>query len=66
MVSSFDELEFGEFLRFNGNKCTHFTTANDTGQTRVSFDFRAIPLTLYQNVFRGKIGDYGSVLFHAV
>jgi len=57
------EIEYGNILRFNGNRCTHFTKSNDTGATRVSFDFRAIPGSLHQNIFEGKIGDYKSKLF---
>ena len=35
----------GEAVRFYGTKCEHFTKANDTPDTRVSFDFRILPLT---------------------
>jgi hypothetical protein len=33
-------MDLGSFLRFNGYHCKHFTHPNDTGVTRVSFDFR--------------------------
>jgi hypothetical protein len=33
----------GEVKRFYGNRCVHFTEANRTGVTRVSFDFRVVP-----------------------
>lgn len=34
-------LDVGECARFYGNKCTHFTLANDTPDTRVSLGVRA-------------------------
>eukprot|EP01130_Rhizamoeba_saxonica_P016583 TRINITY_DN7691_c0_g1_i3.p1 TRINITY_DN7691_c0_g1~~TRINITY_DN7691_c0_g1_i3.p1 ORF type:complete len:230 (+),score=25.03 TRINITY_DN7691_c0_g1_i3:62-751(+) len=42
-------LEPGEIFRFYGNKCFHYNEINDTGQTRVSFDFRVIPLSLFKS-----------------
>ena len=39
----------GEAVRFYGNRCRHYTTANDAhGRTRVSFDFRVIPHHLFR------------------
>ena len=32
----------GQYTIFNGNKCTHGNKSNNTGLTRVSFDFRVI------------------------
>mmetsp|Transcript_23571 Transcript_23571/g.28479 ORF Transcript_23571/g.28479 Transcript_23571/m.28479 type:complete len:88 (+) Transcript_23571:45-308(+) len=58
------ELEYGQLLRFNGNECTHFTKSNVTDHTRVSFDFRAIPMSLYKDCYEGKIGDYDCEFFH--
>ena len=52
------ELRAGEGLRFNGIACHHYTRANDTGQTRVSFGFRVIPRSLWRNDWSGYIGDY--------
>ena len=43
----------GEFVRFDGNRCWHYTTANDTDGTRVSFDFRVVPIELFDNEHRG-------------
>ena len=57
------ECNYGQIFRFNGNRCTHFTTVNDTDATRVSFDFRAIPLSEYRFDYDGKIGDYNSETF---
>jgi hypothetical protein len=36
----------GEFVRFWGHRCRHFTVPNGSGTTRVSFDFRVVPLSL--------------------
>jgi hypothetical protein len=43
----------GEFVRFDGNRCWHYTTANDTARTRVSFDFRVVPIELFDETHRG-------------
>ena len=37
------ELSLGEYLRFDGANCAHGAHVNQTGRTRVSFDFRVIP-----------------------
>ncbi|MCR8997433.1 hypothetical protein [Brevibacillus laterosporus] len=37
------ELEYGEALVFDGQNLVHGTYRNDTGATRVSFDFRVLP-----------------------
>ena len=37
----------GQLLRFYGNRCRHYTIANDSGAPRVSFDFRVIPSRLF-------------------
>jgi len=41
-------LDFGEMFRFWGNQCYHYNEVNDTGSTRVSFDFRVIPYSKFQ------------------
>ncbi len=41
------DLRFGEILMFNGGECTHGNKTNDTGKTRISFDFRIMPLENY-------------------
>lgn len=38
----------GEFLTFDAVRWRHGNVANDTGATRVSFDFRCIPLSKYR------------------
>ena len=43
-------------MRFWGNQCEHYTVANTSGSTRVSFDFRVIPRSRYTNAFNGYIG----------
>ena len=52
------DLEYGECFRFDGENCAHYTVANDTGQARVSLDFRVIPASLYRDDFGGRIGSY--------
>ena len=37
-------LKPGECICFNGNKCSHHNKINETGKTRVSWDFRILPL----------------------
>ena len=40
-------LKAGECISFNANLCNHFNKKNETGKTRVSFDFRVLPLNYY-------------------
>ena len=40
-------IKYGEFAEFDGNKCTHGNKINNTGYTRISFDFRIVPLSKY-------------------
>lgn len=40
----------GRFLVFDAVRWSHGNVANDTGATRVSFDFRCIPLSQYRPV----------------
>ena len=32
---------------FNGNLCMHYNKLNETGKTRISMDFRVLPLNYY-------------------
>ena len=41
-------LKRGECISFNGNLCSHHNKINKTGVTRMSFDFRIMPLNYYQ------------------
>jgi hypothetical protein len=59
----------GEFVQFDAVNTVHGNYTNDTGATRVSFDFRCIPLDDYEEtekvtVNAGRrlvIGDYYKV-----
>jgi hypothetical protein len=44
------QLEYGEVFRFYGNRCRHFNKKNISGQTRISFDFRVIPASKYEEL----------------
>lgn len=64
-------MEYGEFLMFHGNQCTHGNKVNETGKTRVSFDFRVIPGSEYDDHYNSKtittgqkyvIGEYYDVI----
>lgn len=41
------EMNVGEYVCWNFNKCSHGNKVNTTGETRVSFDFRILPLSKY-------------------
>jgi hypothetical protein len=41
-------LNAGETICFNGNKCKHHNKINTTGKTRVSWDFRILPVNYYK------------------
>ena len=42
------ELQYGELFRFYGNRCRHYNRVNQTGDTRISLDFRVIPGTVVE------------------
>ncbi len=42
------ELDYGQFVRFDGNRCRHGNQENMTDRTRISLDFRVLPLRLYR------------------
>jgi hypothetical protein len=46
-------LNAGETICFNGNKCKHHNKINETGKTRVSWDFRILPLNYYKENNQG-------------
>jgi hypothetical protein len=53
-------LEIGEVFCFYGNKCRHFNKCNRTEKTRISLDFRIIPMSSYdetwdRNSVHGKL-----------
>ena len=41
------DLKAGECVSFNGNMCSHQNLINKTKRTRMSFDFRVLPLNFY-------------------
>lgn len=41
------KLEWGELVMFNGNKLTHGNKINLTSETRMSMDFRVLPVSKY-------------------
>lgn len=41
-------MEVGQYLRFHGAQLTHGSYPNETGKTRVSFDFRILPKASYK------------------
>ena len=50
-------LALGEYLRFDGANCAHGAHANETGRTRVSFDFRVLPARLARERAAGQSGN---------
>ena len=42
----------GQCVLFWGNQCLHYTLPNDTDTTRVSIDFRVVPKSYYQTVYK--------------
>ena len=43
----------GQFVKFYGNRCWHYTVRNTTEVTRVSFDIRVVPFELFDGEARG-------------
>mgnify|MGYP001234570119 CR=1 FL=1 len=41
-------MDNGNLLKFYGNKCRHGNKVNKTSRTRVTFDFRVLPLSKYK------------------
>ena len=60
------KMSYGSFFHFWGNKCRHHNKINTTGKSRLSYDFRIMPLSSYDEYFstpsyHGRkfiIGDY--------
>ena len=48
------DVEYGNFVVWNGNSLNHGSKTNTTGKTRISFDFRVIPLSEYDSSFAKK------------
>lgn len=47
-------LRIGELVKFNGNELTHGNKKNETGKTRVSMDFRILPISKYNEEEEGE------------
>lgn len=48
-------IQYGEVFRFYGNQCRHYNMKNNTGKTRISFDFRIIPSSQYEETHTTSI-----------
>lgn len=48
-------MSVGEVLKFHGACLEHGSVSNDTGRTRVSFDFRVLPKTAYRETGKRTI-----------
>ena len=48
------DVEYGNFVIWNGSSLNHGSKTNTTGKTRISFDFRVIPLSEYDGSFTKK------------
>jgi hypothetical protein len=65
------DINYGQFISFYGNKCRHYNKVNDTGVSRLSIDFRVMPMSKYDPTYSLKsvtkekrfvIGDYYTVI----
>jgi len=52
------DLEYGDLLYFNGNKCTHYNEKNIENDIRISLDFRIIKLDDYMKYINGDNVTY--------
>lgn len=48
------EMEYGQLVQFDGNKCTHGNLPNKTGVTRVSLDFRVVKPEKHDEEFKTR------------
>lgn len=48
------ELKVGTLIEFNGNELTHGNKINETDKTRVSMDFRILPISKYDESNSGE------------
>tara|TARA_B100001123_G_scaffold450645_1_gene622718 strand:- start:1900 stop:3330 length:1431 start_codon:yes stop_codon:yes gene_type:complete len=53
------ETEPGYMLVFDGNRCSHGNKVNTTQHTRVSFDFRILPIQYYDPTYPHKTATKG-------
>lgn len=49
------KMSYGQVLRFDGANLMHGNRLNDTFQTRVSFDFRVVPIEKFKPSSKGSI-----------
>jgi hypothetical protein len=49
----------GNIFMFYGNKCRHYNKLNNTNKTRISLDFRIIPLSRYDDTW-DKLSVHGN------
>ena len=49
------EMDYGEYVFFDGNRCKHGNRVNKEGHTRVSFDFRVMPLSKYTGQSKSSV-----------
>ena len=54
------EGKYGDFWKLNLNKCLHGNKPNTTSNTRISLDFRIIPLSKYNPDFSGKTESHSN------
>jgi len=53
-------LKANQFVIFNGNKCTHGNKPNETDLTRVSMDFRVLPIDRYDPASNRSSAEKGN------
>ena len=53
------EANFGTLIQFNGNVCRHYNKINEEGKTRISMDFRILPISLYDPNYEAKTATAG-------
>ena len=51
---------YGDYWKLNLNKCLHGNKPNITSNTRISFDFRIIPLSKYNSNYGGKTESHSN------
>ena len=49
------EMNYGEYVFFDGNRCKHGNKVNEEDRTRVSFDFRVMPLSKYTGQSKSSV-----------
>lgn len=54
------DIDYGQYLMFNGNECVHGNKINTTTLCRVSFDFRVIPFKDYDENYSSGSATTGS------